>query len=58
MDIRLGSGIDGVEVAQKIRQPHPCKVSFLTGSSETATRLWINATDPPDVLVKQSFPST
>jgi two-component system, response regulator PdtaR len=56
MDVRLGSGIDGVEVAQKIRQPHPCKVIFLTGSNETATRLRINATDPDDVLVKPILP--
>jgi CheY-like chemotaxis protein len=52
MDVRLGSGMDGVEAAQKIRQSHPCNVIFLTGSSETATRLRIEATDPAGVLVK------
>jgi two-component system, response regulator PdtaR len=56
MDIRLGSGMDGIEAAQKIRQTHPCKVIFLTGSNETATRLRINATDPDDVLVKPILP--
>jgi CheY-like chemotaxis protein len=52
MDVRLGSGMDGVEAAQKIRQSHPCNVIFLTGSNETATRLRIEATDPAGVLVK------
>jgi CheY-like chemotaxis protein len=56
MDVRLGAGMDGIEAAQKIRQTHPCKVIFLTGSNETATRLRINATDPADVLVKPILP--
>jgi DNA-binding NarL/FixJ family response regulator len=56
MDVRLGSGMDGVEAAQKIRQSHPCNVIFLTGSSETATRLRIEATDPAAILVKPILP--
>jgi two-component system, response regulator PdtaR len=56
MDVRLGNGMDGVEAAQKIRQSHPCNVIFLTGSSETATRLRIEATDPSAVLVKPILP--
>ena len=56
MDVRLGSGMDGVEAAQKIRQSHPCNVIFLTGSNETATRLRIEATDPAAVLVKPILP--
>jgi CheY-like chemotaxis protein len=56
MDVRLGNGMDGVEAAQKIRRSHPCNVIFLTGSSETATRLRIEATDPSAVLVKPILP--
>jgi CheY-like chemotaxis protein len=56
MDVRLGSGIDGVESVRKIRQSHPCKVIFLTGSNETTARLRIEATDPASVLVKPILP--
>ena len=56
MDVRLGSGMDGVEAAQKIRQSHPCNVIFLTGSNETATRLRIEETDPTAILVKPILP--
>jgi CheY-like chemotaxis protein len=56
MDVRLGTGIDGVEAAQKIRQSYPCDVIFLTGSNETATRLRIEATAPAGVLVKPILP--
>jgi two-component system, response regulator PdtaR len=56
MDVRLGSGIDGVEAARRICQEHPCKVIFLTGSNETATRLRIEATEPAGVLVKPILP--
>jgi two-component system, response regulator PdtaR len=56
MDVRLGSGIDGVEAVRKIRQSHPCNVIFLTGSNETATRLRIEATEPAGVLVKPILP--
>jgi two-component system, response regulator PdtaR len=56
MDVRLGSGMDGVEAAQKIRRSHPCNVIFLTGSNETATRLRIEATDPTAILVKPILP--
>jgi CheY-like chemotaxis protein len=56
MDVRLGIGMDGVEVAQQIRQGHPCDVIFLTGSNETATRLRIEAATPAGVLVKPILP--
>ena len=56
MDVRLGAGMDGVEAAQRICQEHPCKVIFLTGSNETATRLRIEATEPAGVLVKPILP--
>jgi two-component system, response regulator PdtaR len=56
MDVRLGTGMDGVEAAQRICKEHPCKVIFLTGSNETATRLRIEATAPADVLVKPILP--
>jgi two-component system, response regulator PdtaR len=56
MDVRLGSGIDGVEAAQQIRQIHGCDVIFLTGSNETATRLRVDATAPTGVLVKPILP--
>jgi CheY-like chemotaxis protein len=56
MDVRLGNGMDGVEAAQKIRQSHRCNVIFLTGSSEIATRLRIEATDPTAILVKPVLP--
>jgi two-component system, response regulator PdtaR len=56
MDVRLGSGIDGVEAVRKIRQSYPCDVIFLTGSNETATRLRIEATAPAGVLVKPILP--
>ena len=56
MDVRLGTGMDGVEAAQRICKEHPCKVIFLTGSNETATRLRIEATAPAGVLVKPILP--
>jgi two-component system, response regulator PdtaR len=56
MDVRLGSGIDGVEAVRKIRQSHPCNVIFLTKSNETATRFPIEAMDPAGVLVKPILP--
>jgi two-component system, response regulator PdtaR len=56
MDVRLGTGMDGVEAAQRICKEHPCKVIFLTGSNETATRLRIEATEPAGVLVKPILP--
>ena len=56
IDVRLGSGIDGVEAAQGIRQERPCRVIFPTGSNEIATRLRIDATAPADVLVKPILP--
>jgi CheY-like chemotaxis protein len=56
MDVRLGSGLDGIESVRKIRQSHPCKVIFLTGSNETTTRLRIETTDPTGVLVKPILP--
>ena len=48
--------MDGVEAAQRICKEHPCKVIFLTGSNETATRLRIEATEPAGVLVKPILP--
>ena len=56
MDVRLGAGIDGVEAANRICKEYPCKVIFLTGSNETATRLRIEATEPAGVLVKPILP--
>jgi CheY-like chemotaxis protein len=56
MDVRLGSGMDGVEAVRRIRQSYPCTVIFLTGSNETATRLRIEATAPAGVLVKPILP--
>jgi two-component system, response regulator PdtaR len=56
MDVRLKGDLDGVESVRKIRQSHPCKVIFLTGSNETTTRLRIEATDPASVLVKPILP--
>ena len=56
IDVRLGSGINGVEAAQRIRQERPSRVIFPTGSNEIATRLRINATAPADVLVKPILP--
>jgi DNA-binding NarL/FixJ family response regulator len=56
MDVRLGAGIDGVEAAKRICKEYPCKVIFLTGSNETATRLRIEATEPAGVLVKPILP--
>jgi CheY-like chemotaxis protein len=56
MDVRLGTGIDGIEAAQQIRQSHSCNFIFLTGSNETATRLRVEATAPAGVLVKPILP--
>nr|WP_246149329.1 response regulator [Skermanella pratensis] len=56
MDVRLGSGIDGIEAAQRICREHPCKVIFLTGSNEIATQLRINAANAAGVLVKPILP--
>jgi hypothetical protein len=38
IDVRLRSGINGVEAAQGICQERPCRVIFPTGSNEIATR--------------------
>ena len=56
MDVRLGTGMDGIEAAERIRRQHPCKVIFLSGSNETATQLRISATDAAGVLVKPILP--
>jgi two-component system, response regulator PdtaR len=56
IDVRLGSGINGVEAAQGICQERPCRAIFPTGSNEIATRLRIDATAPADVLVKPILP--
>ena len=48
--------MDGVEAARRICQELACKVIFLTGSNETATRLRIEATEPAGVLVKPILP--
>jgi CheY-like chemotaxis protein len=56
MDVRLGSGIDGVEAVQQIRRTYDCDVIFLTGSNEPATRLRVEATSPAGVLVKPILP--
>lgn len=56
MDVRLGTGIDGVEAVRRIRMSHTCDVIFLTGSNETATRIRIDATVPSGVLVKPILP--
>jgi two-component system, response regulator PdtaR len=55
-DVRLGSGMDGVETVRKTRQSHPCNVIFLTRSNETTTRLRVEATAPTGVLVKPILP--
>ena len=54
IDVRLGSGINGVEAAQGICQERPCRVIFPTGPNEIATGL--DATAPADVLVKPILP--
>lgn len=56
MDVRLGTGMDGIEAAERIRREHPCKVIFLTGSNEVATRLRISAVGPDGVLMKPILP--
>ncbi|GEO37831.1 hypothetical protein SAE02_19790 [Skermanella aerolata] len=56
MDVRLGTGIDGVEAVRQIRKVHTCDVIFLTGSNETATRIRVDATVPSGVLVKPILP--
>jgi CheY-like chemotaxis protein len=56
MDVRLGSGMDGVEAAMRICKEYSCKIIFLTGSNEIATRLRIEATEPAGVLVKPILP--
>ena len=56
IDVRLRSGINGVEAAQGICQERPRRVIFPTGSNETATRLRIEATAPAGVLVKPILP--
>jgi CheY-like chemotaxis protein len=56
IDVRLRSGINGVEAAQGICQERPRRVIFPTGSNEIATRLRIDATAPTDVLVKPILP--
>jgi two-component system, response regulator PdtaR len=56
IDVRLGSGINGVEAAQGIRQERPCRVIFLTEANKTATRLRIETTERASVLVKPILP--
>jgi DNA-binding response OmpR family regulator len=56
IDVRLGSGINGVEAAQGICQERPCRVIFLTRANKTATRLRIDVSAPPDVLIKPVLP--
>ena len=52
MDVRLGSGIDGIAAANLIREFHPCHVVFLTGSNELETRRRIEQANPSGLLTK------
>ena len=56
IDVRLGSGINGVKAAQGICQERLCRIIFLTGANKTATRLRIDASAPADVLIKPILP--
>lgn len=56
MDVRLGTGIDGIQAADIIREEHPCRVVFLTGSNEIETRSRIEQARPAAFLTKPILP--
>lgn len=56
MDIRLGSAMDGIEAAQKIKAIHPVPIVFMTGYEDDQTRAHANSVEPAAYLVKPVTP--
>ena len=53
MDVRLGAGKDGVDVANMVHQDLPdTKIIFITGSNEPVTLARIDSDHPFRVLIK------
>ena len=51
MDVNLGSGIDGIEAARRIRESQPTAILFVTAYSDIATKQRIQESTPGAVLV-------
>ena len=59
MDVNLGSGLDGIEAAKRIREASPVPVVFVTAYVDAATRQRITTAVPDArVLSKPVSPAT
>lgn len=52
MDILLNGEIDGIEVAQQIRELYNIPVIYLTGSENSTIKERTNISDPSNVITK------
>ena len=52
MDIRLGSGIDGIEAAQRIGEQQGCPIIYLTATGDERTLLRAKQSNPYGYLIK------
>lgn len=55
MDINLGSGIDGIETARRIRETQPASVLFISAYSDAATRSRALETVPGAAFLGKPF---
>ncbi len=51
MDINLGSGIDGIETAVRIRASQPTSIVFVSAYSDAGTRARVSSTVPGAILL-------
>ncbi len=51
MDINLGSGIDGIETAARIRANQPIPIVFVSAYSDAGTRARVTSTVPGAILL-------
>ncbi len=51
MDINLGSGIDGIETAARIRASQPTSIVFVSAYSDAGTRARVTSTVPGAILL-------
>ena len=57
LDVRLGAGLDGIGVAQMLRDVYSISVIFVTGSGDRDTRRRMEALLPLAILQKPFLPA-
>lgn len=57
MDINLGSGIDGIETARRLRAEHPVTILFVSAYADDATQARIAETVPGAQLLRKPVPA-